>query len=240
MVSPDLRVWCPQISLGACLGLMFLVALSCTPQPEPPYYGNKKVPPEFVAQARRALHGPVVEVWELNYEWFPGEIVSFSTDSDRHVTYLRRGDEYVRVDLKNDYSALNEIISHYRFPRDHFEDPNEVDYFLGLIVGFRQGPRRYVGSSDLIRMLEGESLHRWNEGKVKDERVFRELCRDPIFRFTGEDRWTVMWNVFKEDGSVDQWTAEGRFDQQTQTNQIDTLAMRRIYPKGSFTAGTLG
>lgn len=225
-------------------GMLFMFSmglLGCTTPREEPYAGNKEFPPDLVAKARKVLHGRIDVAWEYGYDWLDGKLALFSTNRDEHVMYLHRDDEYLLVhSKKGDYSVLNEILSEYTFARREFNDPEEVDYFLGLLVSLWEGPDRYIGSSVLIRVLEAcEEIEGWLRGRENDEAVFRYLCRDPVFVFD-QDRWTVVWNVFRVDGRVEQWCAVGQFDDKTQTNRIQSIAKRILKRPGTFTSAMMG
>ena len=100
--------------------------------------------------------------------------------------------------------VINESLKDYRFIREDFDDPDRVWSFLQRLVGlYYQVPHLLIGSSVTLWQMERDGdLSTWLGGKEKSEAVLRELCQDPKFVFEG-NKWKVIFNVFKPDGSVD-------------------------------------
>ncbi len=224
----------------AVLTVTLLGISGCTVPSEKFFVANKQFPPELLARAHDVLGERVVRAWEYDYEWLTGELIRFSTDSDRHAVFLHRAGEYVRVNPPGDCSVMNEILSQFTFARAEFRDPDKVDSFLGLIVSLWQGPDRYIGSSVLIRVLENsDGIDGWLGGREKDERVLLDLCEDPEFTFEQND-WTVVFNVFRANGSVDRWRVAGEFNAATQSNKMDRIAIRALKRPGTFDSAMMG
>jgi len=130
--------------------------------------------------------------------------------------------------------VINEKLEDYRFIREHFEDPERVWPLLQKVVGlYYDAPGYLVGSSVSLRIIDGGDLSRWLQGREKDEAVFRQLYHDPQFMFEG-NKWKVVFNVLRPDGGVDKWQVVGEQYPEKEYNQIDTIQISTLKPKGTF------
>lgn len=133
-----------------------------------------------------------------------------------------------------DLSIINESLKSYMFVRQDFEDPEKVWPFLQTLVGLYYGsPHHLIGSSVTLRSIERGDISSWLRGREKSEAVFRELCLDPQFLFEG-NKWKVLFNVFKPDGSVDKWEVVGEHDPENEYNHIEKIETNTLKPKGTF------
>jgi hypothetical protein len=138
-----------------------------------------------------------------------------------------------------DISTINESLKDYRFTRQDFNEPQEFDSFLHkLVVLYYDAPAHLVCSSIAWRMIEN-GVDSWLQGAEKSEAVLKKLCRDPEFMFEG-NKWIVVFNVLKPDGSVDKWKAVGEHDPENNTNRIEKIEVAALRPKGTFFVPLVG
>ncbi len=79
----------------------------------------------------------------------------------------------------------------------------------------------------------------WLRGSEKSVAVLKDLCKDPQFMFQ-EDTWTVVFNIFTFDGSVDRWKVIGEHDPKANKNQILNIDVAPLKPAGTFSWPYIG
>ena len=192
-------------------------------------------PPELVAKARKALNDEIAEVWEWENDWLSKRVFNFVGMRGKEATFLETDGDYVQVNCPSGIPALNEILSEYTFTREDFDNREKVHDFLEQIEHYYgKVGGSCVGSSIFLETDAQEEVRAdWLQGREKNEAVFKSLCKDPHFKFEG-NKWSVTFNVFEADGSVDKWEVTGEYDTETQSNKIYTIDISRLKRKGTF------
>ena len=196
-------------------------------------------PPELLAKVTALVPGRDLNIYDDGYKWLSRKLIRFETNYAENIVFMARNGSYVQVNSKDDMEALNEIFQEHRFPRSGFEDIAKVDSFLTILVDlYGDFTYCFVGSSLFVKLTERTEVEYggtadWLRGTEKDVAVFLNLCRDPVFALR-DNTWTVVFNVFKASGSVDQWRVTGKFDPQTERNSLYTIDITNIKPKGTF------
>jgi hypothetical protein len=156
----------------------------------------------------------------------PSGAASASTDVNVPIPYFRLGPAA-------ELNALNEQLREYRFTRYHFDNPGMVIGFLAKIKDYvrahvdpnvRGIPSHYLGY---------ERNSSWLRGTQTSEAILIDLSRDPDVVLNGND-WTIISNMFRADGGVDQWRLTGAHDPQANINRITHLDVARLKPAGTF------
>ena len=196
-----------------------------------------QLPRELVSKAEKALPGRIADAGELDQyaEWFPGKIFYFADEYWLKARFLQRQNGYIQLNCPSGMSGINEILATYRFERADFGDPLKVLLFLRLVKLYDNGlPSDFGQTRALMNILRNDyRLNTWLGGTEKDEGVFKRLYRDPQILLEGNE-WTIIYNVFKFNGGVDQWRLSGAHDPVMHTNQIQSIDIRPLKPKGTF------
>jgi len=134
-----------------------------------------------------------------------------------------------------DLAVINDSLKDHRFIKEHFKDPDRVRYFLADVVMFSCNNyyQEIATNESLKRMVRTNSVKGWLRGKEKNEAVFRELWTDPTVELEG-NKWKLVFNVFRPDGSVEMWEVVGKNDPEREYNQIDKIEITTLKPKGTF------
>lgn len=139
-----------------------------------------------------------------------------------------------------DISVINDSLKDYRFIRQHFEDPDRVKSFLArLVVLYCNGWYHEVASSATLRTMERSGLQAWLRAREKSEIVLRGLCSDPKVVLEG-NKWKVVFNVLKRDGSVEMWQVVGKNEPEHEYNQIHKIEITTLKPAGTFSWPMMG
>lgn len=231
-----------------CLLFGAIAVCGCHNHKINPYWGKEvptpgwakiiqKQPPELVEKAREILPGRIATVWQWDFHksWLSNRIFCFDDEYGSEAIFLETDDkDYVQLNCPSGIPSINIILGKYNFEQNDFANPEKVDSFLDLIIGYYVGTRLIVGSSVF---LEGhantEVRDGWLRGREKREEVFKSFCKDPAFEFEGNN-WKVVFNVFKPDGSVDKWEVWGEYDADSKSNIIHTIDINRLKRKGTF------
>ena len=136
-------------------------------------------------------------------------------------------------------SVINNSLNDYTFIKQYFDEPERVESFLQELVALHYNSYLLVGSSGTLRLMERGDISSWLRAKEKREAVLRELCSDPQFVFEG-NKWKVVFNVFKKDGSVDKWEVVGEHYPEKRYNQVEKVEIRTLKPKGTFSWPLMG
>jgi hypothetical protein len=136
-------------------------------------------------------------------------------------------------------SVINESLRDYMFSKQDFNEPNSVWAFLQELAALHYDSYLLVGSSGTMRLMERNDISSWLRGKEKSKAVLRELCSDPKFMLEG-NKWKVLFNMFKKDGSVDKWEVVGKHDPENKYNQVEKIEISTLRPKGTFSWPLMG
>jgi len=136
-------------------------------------------------------------------------------------------------------AVINESLKDYRFLRKHFDEPESYCSFLEELVALHYNSYLLVGSNSTLRRMERSGVSAWLRGREKSEAVLRQLCSEPKFVLEG-NKWKVLFNVFKKDGSVDKWNVEGKYDPEKEHNQIDKITISILKQRGTFSWPLMG
>lgn len=190
-------------------------------------------PPALLSTARKVLGEDILQAWGGQTPWPPTKkVYAVVGESGEVGIFLERDGAYVHVNSGAELLAISEIVGEFKFTRQDFDDPHKVHFLLGEIASLHQGPGRCAGSGVMLRKTMGRDFE-WLRGTEEDGAVLRELSRDPHFTFDG-NTWSVMFNVFKADGSVDRWRVVGEHDPQANRNQILNIEIAPLKPAGTF------
>ena len=135
--------------------------------------------------------------------------------------------------LPMELSVINESLKDYMFIRQHFDDPERVWSFLEELVALHYQAYQRVGSSEELRIMERSGLLDRQRGREKSEAVIRDLCSDPKVVLEG-NKWKVVFNVFKRDGSIEKWYVVGENEPENEYNHINKIEIRIFKSKGTF------
>jgi hypothetical protein len=192
-------------------------------------------PPGLLTEATDVLEGRVVSIWPVG----DGSKRLFDVDTDRGDCgiFMEEDGRYIRVNRGTDLIVINESLRKSRFTRYHFDNPNMVDELLWTVISLHtgHGSLRLIPSSSPAMSRPSDWLH----GTERNEAVFRELSREPEPTFKG-NKWTVVFNVFKSDGSVDCWRLVGRHDPKANVNEILQIDTKPLKPPSTFSFGETG
>ena len=136
-------------------------------------------------------------------------------------------------------AVINESLKDYSFLRKHFDESESYCSFLEELVALHYNSYLIVGSNATLRRMERSGVSAWLRGREKSESVLMQLCSDPKFVLEG-NKWKVLFNVFKKDGSVDKWNVVGKHDPEKEYNQIDKIEIITLKPKGTFSWPLMG
>lgn len=105
-----------------------------------------------------------------------------------------------------------------KLTREDFGDPERSDLLLRTLVSayYKAGPL-LIGNSWSLRLM-GDPADRIR-GTEMSEAAYRELFKDPVFVFDGNN-WSVEFNAFGPNGGMDRWTVAGHLDPETGTVHI--------------------
>jgi hypothetical protein len=145
---------------------------------------------------------------------------------------MEAGGRRVPLDRAFELAAMNQVLRGFQFARADFERPSAVCRFLMAVALFHTGSGRVPGTSFTLDELVRDPS-RWLQGGERDEQVLRELCRDPVFAFE-QDKWTVTFHAFREDGAVERWEVVGRHDPRANANEILQIDATDLKPPGTF------
>ena len=250
----DIKEQSVLIIVFICLVLAFAIIYGCREREINPYWGKevpipewaeiiRKQPPELVEKARKVLKGRIATVWELDFHknWLSNRIFCFVDEYDSEAIFLETDDkDYLQLNCPSGIPAINKILVKYSFQQKDFDNPEKVDSFLKLLVGYYAGGRLIVGSSVFLEgYAKNERRDGWLQGREKSEEVFKSLCKDPVFEFEGNN-WKVVFNVFKPDGSVDKWVVKGEYVASTKSNKVHTIDISRLKREGTFSYPLFG
>jgi len=186
-------------------------------------------PPELLTEASKVFGERVVQVWGGQTPWWPRKhVYIIVTYSGKEGVFLEKDGRYVHVNAGAELLAINEILREIKFTRADFNDPQETHRFLTEVACLHRGPRLVPGSWFILN-----SASHWLRGEEQDETVLIRLCKDPQFTFEG-NTWTVVFNVFKPDGSVDEWRVVGEHDPDARANLILASDLAPLKPPGTF------
>jgi len=158
--------------------------------------------------------------------------LTFSSCSKRDEAVSMEGDHPKLV-------VINQSLKDYSFLRNHFDENERSCSLLGELVALHYNSYLLVGSSETLKLMERGDISSWLRAKEKKEDVLRTLCSDPQFVLEG-DKWKVLFNVFKKDGSVDKWKVVGVHDPENNYNQVEKLEISTLKPKGTFSWPLMG
>ena len=132
-------------------------------------------------------------------------------------------------------AAINYNLEEYLFLSQYFEEPVHVEHFFHeLTFKYYQNYSCIVVSSKSPSYWESSgSISNPLKGKEKSEAVLQKLCPAPKFELDGY-KWQGKFNVFKTDGSVEQWMVNGEYYPDKKYNQIDKIEIKTLKPKGTF------
>jgi hypothetical protein len=196
-------------------------------------------PPELLAQVMALVPGRDLSIYDRRYTWLSKHLIRFETDYAENIMFVRRNGGYAQVNSKDNMEVLNEILQERKFPQSGFKDIAEIESFLSVLVKlYGDFTYCFVGSSLFVKWTERTYVEYggtadWVRGTEKDISVFLDLCRDPVFVLQ-DNAWTVVFNVFKASGGVDQWRVTGKYDPKTERNSVQTIDITNIKPKGTF------
>jgi len=199
---------------------------------------NGRCPPDLLTKAGKILGGRIIEVWDASSPW-PSKTKTLylvTANSGKRGIFMVADGGYIHVNSRAELLAINEILREHAFTRRDFNDIQKVDLFLSEVMFLHHGPSLVPGSSLMLRMTDAS---RWLRGTEKNEAILRELCEDPQFSFEGEV-WSVVFNAFKPDGSVDQWKIVGEHHPEENINQILGVEVIPLKPPGTFSNPLMG
>jgi hypothetical protein len=160
------------------------------------------------------------------------------TVSRQQGLFLEKDGDYIYVNSGAELVGINEILGESKFTRQDFNDSGKADDLLSEISGLHQGGGRCPASSHTLRNTMGHD-EEWLHGTEKSVAVLKDLFKDPQFVFEG-DTWTVVFNVFKFDGSVDRWKVIGEHDANANKNQILNIEITPLKPARTFSWPYIG
>jgi hypothetical protein len=149
---------------------------------------------------------------------------------------MEKEGKYIHVNSGSELIAINEILSEYKLTRRDFVEPKRFRFLHEVATLHDMSGLMFLATSALKGM---GPLEFWLRGTEKDEAVLRALCRDPEFVFEG-NTWTVIFNMIRPDGAVDQWTVIGEHDPRAERSEIWKIEVTPLKPPGTFSYAMIG
>lgn len=196
-----------------------------------------RLPSDLIARTKRIL-GYDERYWRLTenfgYEWSHANIMRIQSVESKRVTYLVKGDQYLRLNCPEGIEFISEILEEYTFRKDDFRDPYKTEIFLRVLTKFYGDVYGIVATEAFWRHAEAEPPpFWWSEGTEKSKEVFRNLCFDPSFEFNG-NKWEITFNTITRHGGAEQWKVWGQFDPERDINRITHIEITTLKKDGSF------
>ena len=192
-------------------------------------------PAELIEKASRILGGQVVIVWESHNDWSSRRVWTIRTSRAEGI-FMEKEGKYVHVNSGSELVAINEILSEYQMAQPDFVDARGFHFLHEVATLHDRSGLMFLATS----ALEGLGpLEFWLRGTEKDEAVLRALCREPEFVFEG-NTWTVVFNMIRPDGAVDQWTVIGEHDPHADRSEIWKIDVTPLKPPGTFSYAMIG
>jgi hypothetical protein len=188
---------------------------------------------ELLAKATLLLDGPIIELWRIHTDWSSRRVFMVRTRQGETAIFLEKDGKWAHLNSGAELIGINEILQDYRFARDDFANPPKVHLFLHEVAVLHRGVQLMLGSSITLLRLGSCGLEARMRGTETNEEVMRSLCHDPEFSFSG-DIWSVRFNVFTENGAVDEWTVIGQHDPRRNVNEIWRIRILPVKPPGTF------
>jgi hypothetical protein len=136
-------------------------------------------------------------------------------------------------------AGINNNLIDYMFLKRHFDEPDRIWAFLQELAVLHYDSFPFVASRGTLWTVRPDDISSWLNAKEKNEKAFKELCSDPQFIFE-ENKWKVVFNVFKKDGSVDKWQVEGEHYPQKRYNQVQKIKITTLRAPGTFSCPMIG
>lgn len=188
-------------------------------------------PPGLLSKAAKMLQDKVIFVWDVQNVWSSQRLYLVVTSLGEESVFMDIDGQYVRLDSGAELVAINKLLKEYTFGREELNNPQSVFQFLGQITFLHRGAGLIPGSSFALKTMG--RISDWLHGTADNEADLRELCEDPEFVFEGST-WTVVFNVIKRDGGVDEWTVVGELSRDSNSNEILGIDIKDILPRGTF------
>ena len=147
-------------------------------------------------------------------------------------------DNVTRIPAR-ELAAINNSLMDYMFLKRYFDEPDRLWAFLQELAVLHYDSYPFVASGGTLWSVRRDEISAWLKAKEKNEVDFRKLCPDPQFVVAGNN-WKVIFNVFKKDGSVDQWQVVGEHDPQKKYNQVEKIEITTLKPSGTFFCPMMG
>ena len=133
-----------------------------------------------------------------------------------------------------DPNVFNVLLAHsqreyVRLDLGELQNVNRVRSFLQLVVVAHY--KGIVAAPDSPLIFADPAG--WLRKTEKSEEVLREVCRAPTFTFA-EDHWTVVFNVIRATGAVDEWKVVARCDPADGTVSVLSVEITNKMPPGTF------
>lgn len=137
---------------------------------------------------------------------------------------------------------INYKLKDHMFMKRHFDDQDRILAFLHELATLqcydsppfqRYDSPPFIASGGTLLSVRRDNISSWLRGKEKSEAVFRKLCPDPLLTFEA-DKWKVVFNVFRKDGSVEKWQVVGKHYPEKRYNQIEKIKISLLKPRGTF------
>ena len=122
-----------------------------------------------------------------------------------------------------------------RFDLGDFNDNQKIWDLLQSLINTHY--RGILASRRLAKIFDDPSA--WLRGTEKSEAVLWEVCREPAFTFTPE-KCSVVFNVIRMTGGVDEWTVVFRKVPEDETIEIFRVEITTKKPPGTFSWALVG
>lgn len=192
-------------------------------------------PAELLKLGTKVLGGRIVwwTAWKRRVLMdLPPVAYTLYSESKSTGTFLEKDGTFIYISSGAELLGINEIMRRCPFKREQFQDAEQVYSLLSQIVTLHRRPDCKPASRAMLAVIMRPNSG-WLEGKERDETILARLCEDPQLAFEG-DTWTVIFNVFAPDGSVEKWKVIGEHDPKLSVNEILAIDTSPLKPAGTL------